>query len=172
MANPRDVANRRLQLSSTLQLAPTLLEATAGHVASTIGNGSGTAGGVGASRGVLATQAAIAGVVPIHHVAGTATTDVVNWCGAAKIALEFFIEAEHGAFAGAVDVAGATTARGKSRRSARVEACQRGRTCGGARVGSLGILQADDISGSSTAGVNGRSTGMRHRRMRLNNAVI
>lgn len=105
-------------LSRTLQLAPTLLEATAGDVAGTVSHGAGAAIGSGAGGRVLAAEATIAGVVAIHHVAGAATANVIDGGGTAKVTLEFFVETEDGAFAAAVDIAGATTARGKCRLSA------------------------------------------------------
>lgn len=166
------VASSKLHLGSALKLAPALLEASASHVASAVCYRAGAAGSVGTGGGVLAAQTAIAGIIPVDHVTGTAASDVIDRGSTAKITLEFLVEAEHCAFTGAVNIAGATTARGEGRRSARVKARQRSRACSGARIGRLGVLQADDISRSSTAGVDGGSTCMRHRRVRLNNAVI
>jgi hypothetical protein len=101
-----------MHLGGTLDLAPTLLETTAGHIASTVSHGAGAAVGGGTAGGVLAAEAA-AGVVAVHHVAGAATADVVNGGGTAEVALEFLVEAEDGALAGAVNVAGTAAAGGE-----------------------------------------------------------
>lgn len=161
-----------MHLGGTLELAPALLQATAGHVTSAVCDGAGAGVGGRAGGGVLAAQAGTAGVVAVHGVTGTATADVVDGGGAAHVTLELFVEAEDGALAAAVDVAGAATTRHESSRGSGVEAGQRGRTGGSAGLSGLGVLQTDDVSASSTAGVDGRAAGMGNRGVRLNNAVI
>jgi hypothetical protein len=163
---------QRAVLGSTLELAPALLETTAGHVASTVSDG--TSAGIGGRAGgrVLATQTGAAGVVTEGCVSGTATADVVDGGSTAQITLELFVEAEDGALTAAVDVAGSTTAGDEGCWCTGVEASQRSRTSRSARIGDLGVLQADDVSASSTASVNRRATRMGYRRMRLNDAVI
>lgn len=98
-------------LGGALELAPALLQATAGHVAGTVCHRAGTAGGVGAAGGVLAAEGAgIAGVVAVDHVAGATTADVVDRGSTAEVAFELLVKAEDGALAAAVDVAGAAAA--------------------------------------------------------------
>lgn len=114
----------RVHLCGALELAPSLLQASAGHVASTIGHGSGAAVGSGAGRRVLAAETVVAAgvIAAADHVAGATTTDVVDGGGAAEVALKLFVEAEDGALGAGVDVAGTTTASGEGRRGARVKA--------------------------------------------------
>jgi len=114
----------KVHLCGALELAPSLLQASAGHVASAVGHGSGAAVGSSAGSGVLAAEAVVAAgvVAATDHVTGTTTTDVVNGGGAAEVALKLLVEAEDGALRAGVDVAGTTTARGEGRRGARVEA--------------------------------------------------
>lgn len=161
-----------MHLGSTLQLAPTLLETTTGNVTGTISHGTSTGIGSCAGGRVLATEAGIAAVVAVHGVTGTTTSYVVDGGCLAQITFEFFVEAEDGTFAAAVDVAGTTAAGDEGCWDTGVEAGERGGTGCAARVGGLGILQVDDIPASSTAGVDGWAAGMRHRRVRLDNAVI
>jgi len=98
-------------LGGALELAPTLFEATAGYVASTVSDGAGAAvGGRTTGRGLTA-EADGTRVVAVHHVAGAATADVVDGCSTAQVTLEFLIEAEYGALTGAVDVAGTAATR-------------------------------------------------------------
>lgn len=96
---------------------------------------------------------------------------MVDGSGTAEVALEFLIEAEDGALAAAVNVAGTTAAGSESHLSARVEASQRGWAGGRSRIGGLGVLEADDIATASTASVHGRASGVRHRGVRLDDAV-
>lgn len=159
-------------LGSTLELAPALLQTTAGHIASAVCDGTGTGIGGSAGSGVLATQTGAAGVVAVHGVSGTAAADVVDGGGTAHVSLELFVEAEDGALTAAVDIAGTSAARSESCWGTRVEACQRGRAGCCVSLGGLGVLQADDVPASSTASVDCRSTRMRHRGMGFDNAVI
>lgn len=161
-----------MHLGSTLQLAPTLLKTTTGHITGTIRHRSSTGIGSRAGSRILATQAGIAAVIAVNGVTGTTTTDVVDGGSAAQITLEFFVEAEDGTFAAAVDVAGTATAGDEGCWDARVETSERSRTGCAARVGGLGVLQVDDIPGSSSASVDGWAASMGHRRVRFNNAVI
>lgn len=161
-----------MQLGGTLELAPSLLETTAGHVASAVSNGAGAAVGGGTTARVLAAEAEAAGVVAMHHVTGATAADMVDGGGAAEVALEFLVEAEDGALAGAVNIAGATAAGGESNWRARVEASERGRANGRARVGGSGVLEANDIALTSATCVHCRTGSVRHGRVRLNNAVI
>lgn len=132
-------------LSRTLQLAPSLLQ-VAGYVTSPVSYRTRAAICRCAGRRVLAAETAIAaGVVAVDHVACTAPADVVDRCSAAEITFEFFIEAEDGALAGAVDIAGAASAGGEGGWCARVETSQRGRAGGRAGVSGLGVLEADDV---------------------------
>lgn len=101
---------RTMHLGSALQLAPTFLKTTAGHVTGTISHGSSAGIGSRAGSRVLATQAGVAAVVTVHGVSGTATSDVVDGGSLAQITFEFFVEAEDGTFGAAVDVAGTTAA--------------------------------------------------------------
>lgn len=159
------------RLGATLELAPALFEATASHVASTIGHGTSAAGGVGACRRVLAGQAAVGSVVAVDHVASASTADVIDGGSAAQVPLKFFVEAEDGAFAAAVDVTGTTAAGSVGRGTTRVEASQGGRTSGRSRVGGLGILQADDITAATPASVQSRTIGRWHRRVWFDHPV-
>lgn len=156
-----------------LELAPAPLQATAGHVAGTVCHRAGATGGVGAPGGVFAAEtAAAAGVVAEHHVACAAATNVVDGGGAAEVSFELLVEAEHRAFAAAVDVAGTAAAGGEGSRGARVKTSQRRRAGGSLRRGGLGVLETDDIALTTAASEDGGATSMGHRRVRLNDAVI
>lgn len=96
---------------------------------------------------------------------------MIDGSSTAEVTLKFLIEAEDGTFTAAVDVAGTTAAGSEGRRSARVEARQRGRAGGSSRVGGLGVLEADDIATASTARINSRASGVRHRGVRFDHAV-
>lgn len=135
----------QMHLGSTLQLAPTLLKTTTGHVTGTISHRSSAGIRSRAGSRVLATQAGIAAVVTVNGITGTTTTDVVDGGSPAQITLEFFVEAEDGTFAAAVDVAGTATTGDEGCWDARVETSERSRTGCAARVGGLGVLQVDDI---------------------------
>jgi hypothetical protein len=102
-----------MHLGGALQLAPALLKTTTGHVTGTISHGSSAGIGSRAGSRVLATQARIAAVVAVYGVTGTTTTDVVDGGSPAHITFEFFVEAEDGTLAAAVDVASTATARDK-----------------------------------------------------------
>jgi len=115
----RSVEN--MHLGSTLQLAPTLLQPTTGHIPRAISHGATAGVGGRAGGGVLATQTGCAVVVAVHGVAGTTTADVVDGGGLAQITFEFFIEAEDGTLAAAVDVAGSAAAGDEGCWDARVE---------------------------------------------------
>ena len=162
----------RQRLSGTLELAPALLQTTAGHVASAVCHGAGTGVGGRAGGGVLAAQAGAAGVVAVHGVSGTAAADVVDGGGAAHVPLELFVEAEDGALTAAVDVAGTAATRGECCWGSRIQTSEGRRAGCGVRLGGLGVPQTDDIPASSTASVHCRSTRMWHGRVRFNNAVI
>lgn len=159
-------------LGGALELAPALLEATAGHVAGAVCHGTRAAGGVGATDGVFAAEAAAAGVVAVHHVACATATNVVDRGGTAQVALELLVKAEHGAFAAAVNVAGTAAAGGKGSRGTRIKTSQRCWAGGSPRIGGLGVLEADDIALTTAASKDSGAASMGHRRVRLNNAVI
>jgi hypothetical protein len=161
-----------VHLGSALQFPPTLFKTAASHVTGTVGDRAGAGIRSRAGGRVLAAQAGLTAVVAVHGVSGTTTADVIDGGDATEITLELFVEAEDGALAAAVDVACAAAAGDEGFLRAGVEAGQGGWTGCAARVGRPGILQADDIPGSSTAGVDGWATSVRDGRMRLNDAVI
>lgn len=109
----------RNRLSHSLQLPPPLLQALQGLVA---GRARAAGGAIAADR-ELATEGAV--VVAKDHVAGASAADVVDGSGATEVALELLVEAEDGALAGAVDVAGAATAGGETPGGAGVQTGQR-----------------------------------------------
>lgn len=111
-------------------------------------------------------------VVAVDHVASSATADVVNGRGAAHFTFELFVETEDGAFAAAVDVAGAATTGSKGGRYARVQTSERRRTGGRARVGGLCVLQIDDIASASPSRMQSRTASVGDRWMRFNEAVV
>ena len=79
----KSVVVKGSHLGSALQLAPTLLKTTTGHVTGTISHGSSAGIGSRAGSRVLATQAGIAAVVAVYGVTGTTTSDVVDGGSAA-----------------------------------------------------------------------------------------
>lgn len=149
--------------------APGALEAVASLLLGAVGQGlvAGRAGGR-----VLAFEVVLVGTR--DHVAGTAAANVDdggNSLFATHLALELLVEAEDGALAAAVHVAGTATARLEGGWHTRVEASQGSWPCGGQRVGGLGVAQRDDIAGASARGVHGWTARVGHRGVRLNNEV-
>lgn len=161
-----------MHLGSALELAPTLLESTASHVTSTVSNRASAGVGSRARSRVLAAEAGAAAVVTEHGVTGTATADVVDGGSAAQVALKLLVETEDGALAAVVDVAGASAACHEGCWGARVEAGQRGWTGCGMRGSRLGVLEANDVARTTTAGVDCWAACARHRGVRFNDLVI
>lgn len=105
-------------------------------------------------------------------VSGTAATNVVDGSNATQFTFEFFVEAEHGAFTAAVDVASTATAGLEGLGDIRVQTSKGGRTCRVARIGGLGVLQVDDIAGTSASCMDCGTASMGNGRMRFDNVVI
>ena len=105
-------------------------------------------------------------------VSSTAATNVVDRGNATQFTFEFFVEAEHGAFTAAVDVASTTTAGFEGLGDIRVQTGEGGRTCRVARIGGLGVLQVDDIACTSASCMDCGTASMGNGRMRFDNVVI
>src|SRR4051812_37588738 len=161
-----------MHLGSALELAPALLQTTTSHIASTISDRSGTGVGSCAGSRVLAAQARAARVVAEHGVTSTAAAHVVDGGGAAQVAFELFVEAEDGSLAAAVDVTGTSAASHEGCWGAGVEPGQRRRTGCGMRGSRLGVLEANDVAGTTAAGVDCWAACARYRGVRFNNLVI
>lgn len=165
----------REDLGHPSQLAPTTLQATKGLHASSIAVGPRTAASGRAAAREHTTERCrgrSARRVCGDHVPGPATTNVVDRRHATHFTFQFLVEAEHGAFTAAVDVAGASTTRLVGARGARVQAGERGRARRIARVGGFGVLQADDIAGTSAGSMNGWPRGTGHGWVRFDDVVV
>lgn len=159
-------------LGSAFELAPSLLQATTGHITGTTGHGVGTGICRRAGGRVLATQTSAARVVAVHGIPGTAAADVVDGGGAAHIPFELFVETEDSSFTAAVDVAGTTTAGGESAWGARVQASQGGGARCGSGCSNLGVFEIHNIPRSPTTSVNCSSTSVGDSGMGFHHAVI
>jgi len=103
------------------ELAPALFEAPQGLASGRLCAGRAPRGGLAVEAVGVAVPGGAA-VPGVDHVAGASPADMVDGGDAAHLALELLVEAEDGALAGAVDVAGAAAAGGESAGDARVEA--------------------------------------------------
>lgn len=108
----------------------------------------------------------------MDHVTGATTTNVVDRSHTAEFAFQFLVKAEHSTLAAAVDVSSATTTGLEGARDMRVQTGERRRARGIARIGGLGILQANDIASTAASCMDGRPGGMRDGGMRFNDVII
>lgn len=161
-------------LSHTPQLAPSSLQATHGLFPSSITDRSSTATGDRTAAREHAIEGIGRGVrsVGMDLVSGTAATNVVDGGNATQFTFEFFVEAKHGAFTAAVDVASTTTAGLEGLGDIGVQTGERRRTCRVVRIGGLGVLQVDDIASTSASCMDCGTASMGDGRMRFDNMVI